>query len=156
MKFYYQYFAALKINKCLGSCLKWTLCFIYYTSIFIVIIGLAIGIAVGVISCVVKNATQVVGFITSHENFISDNPKIFGKNNYLQYLDVCLNENGELASKLGLIESFENIDNITDISDETEKLINITNVTSPMIDYYLHYLNNLSDLYLEGQLYNFV
>ena len=147
-------FCCSKNNKCLGSCLKWTLCFIYYTSIFIVIIGLAIGIAVGVISCVVKNATQVVGFITSHENFISDNPKIFGKNNYLQYLDVCLNENGELAAKLGLIESFENIDNITDISDETEKLINITNVTSPMIDYYLQYLNNLSDLYLDGQLYN--
>ena len=147
-------FCCSKNNKCLGCCLKWILCFIYYTSIFIIIIGFIIGIVVGVIGSLAKDMAQVLVYITSQENLISDNPKIFGKNAYIKYLDVCLNGDGNLAKALNLIDSFDTIDNITDISDDTEQLINETNTTSPMINYYIDYLNNLTDLYLETQYYD--
>ena len=146
-------FCCAKSNKCLGSCLKWTLCFIYYTSIFIIIIGFVIGIVVGVIGSVVQDMTKVVEFITSHENLDKENPIIFGKD-YSEYLDVCFNTGGDLAEKLGLKSSFKSIDNIVNITDDTEKLINKTTLSSPMIDYYLQYMNNFSVRYLDYQYYN--
>ena len=148
------FFCCSKKIKCLGCCIKWVLCFIYYTSIFIIIIGFIIGIVVGVIGSLVKDMTQVLIYITSQENLISDTPKIFGKNAYIKYLDVCLNGDGNLAKALNLTKSFDTIDNITDISDDTEQLINKTNATSPMINYYIDYLNNLTDQYLETQYYD--
>ena len=98
--------------------------------------------------------TQVLVYITSQENLISENPKIFGKSDYIKYLDVCLNGDGNLAKALNLTKSFDTIDNITDISDDTEQLINETNATSPMINYYIDYLNNLTNQYLETQYYD--
>ena len=57
------FFCCSKKIKCLGCCLKWILCFIYYTSIFIIIIGFIIGIVVGVIGSLVKDMTQVLVYI---------------------------------------------------------------------------------------------
>ena len=147
-------FCCSKKCKCIAGCLKWILCFIYYTSIFIVIIGFVVGIVIGVLGSLVKNMTQVVEYITSTDNLNSETPKIFGKSDYIKYLDVCLNGNGDMAAALGLTESCESIDNITEISEDTEDLKNETNFTSPMIDYYRYYLGNLTDTYLNTIFYN--
>ena len=147
-------FCCTKKCKCVAGCLKWVLCFIYYTSIFIVIIGFVLGIVIGVLGCLVKNMTQVIEYITSTENLNSTKPMIFGKHKYLSYLDVCLNGNGDMAEELKLIDSFDSIDNITDISDDTETLKNETNTTSPYIDNYIDYFKNLNKAYLNYPYYN--
>ena len=147
-------FCCTKKCKCVAGCLKWVLCFIYYTSIFIVIIGFVLGIVIGVLGCLVKNMTQVIEYITSTENLNSTKPMIFGENEHLILLDVCLNGDGDMAAKLDLIDSFESVDNITDISDDTEELKNETNITSPYIDYYIDYFNNLKQNYLDIPYYN--
>ena len=147
-------FCCTKKCKCVAGCLKWVLCFIYYTSIFIVIIGFVLGIVIGVLGSLVKNMTQVIEYITSTENLNSTKPMIFGENEYLGHLDVCLNGDGDMAKKLELIKSFDDIDNITDISDDTEALKNETNTTSPYIDYYIDYFKNLKQTYLNIPYYN--
>ena len=147
-------FCCTKKCKCVGCCLKWILCFIYYTSIIIIIVGFILGIIVGVIGSIVQNMTKVVEYITSQENLLADDPKIFGQNGYTKYLDVCLNGNGDLAAALGLIDSFDSIDNITEISDETEDIQQKTNKTSPVINYYKEFLGNLSTNYLNFPYYN--
>ena len=141
-------FCCTKKCSCIGGCLKWILCFIYYTSIFIVIIGFVLGIVIGVLGSLVKDMTNVVEYITSEKNLLAEKPMIFGENNYTKYLDVCLNGNGDMAAALNLTHSFDSIDNITEISDDTETLVNETNTTSPIINEYLNYLNNVKKFYL--------
>ena len=148
-------FCCAKKCKCLSCCIKWFLCFIYYTSIFIVIIGFIFGIVVGVIGDIVKNMTNVVQFITSSENLLDDQPIVVKKSSYLEYLDVCLNGDGDMAAKFGLTESLEDIENITNIADDTEEIIdNTTNPTCPDIDEYIEYLNGLDKSYLNSEYYD--
>ena len=140
-------FCCAKNCKCFGCFIKWVLCFIYYTSIFIIIIGFVLGIAIGFIGDLVTNLTQVVKFISSSDNLLDNNPKIFGSNSYTEYLDVCINGNGNMAEKLGLVDGFDKIENISEIND-TQKYINETKDTSPIINYYLQYFNGLEENYL--------
>ena len=156
IEFLLSIFCCTKKCKCVAGCIKWILCFIYYTSIIIIILGFVLGIVVGVIGQLVKNATQVLEYITSHDNLNSSEPIFFNKNEtseYLKYFDVCLNGDGNLADELNLTRSFDIIDNITGISDETEELKNETMSTSPTIDYYINYLNELKTSYLESTFY---
>ena len=147
-------FCCTKKCKCVAGCLKWVLCFIYYTSIFIVIIGFVLGIVIGFLGCLVKDMTQVIEYITSTENLNSPKPMIFGEGKFVSYLDVCLNGDGDMAAKLELIDSFDSVDNITEISDDTEELKNETNITSPCIVYYKEYFKNLKQNYLDIPYYN--
>ena len=135
--------------QCCSCCMRWTLCFIYYTSIFIVILGMAIGIVAGFIGNLVQNGVQAIQFITSTENLNNTNPIIFENNTYTQYLDVCLNGDGNLAERLGLTDEFSIIDNITNITDDTQDLVNETTLeTSPLIDHYIKLLNETEKNYL--------
>lgn len=145
-------FCCAKNCKRLSCFIKWFLCFIYYTSIFIVIIGFILGIVIGFIGDVFTNLTNVVKFISSTENLMSSNPVIFGHNSYTEYLDVCINGNGNIAVKLGLVEGLDQAENITEINDDTAKYINESkNETSPIVDAYLDYFEKLNEKFLEIQ-----
>ena len=149
VEFLLSLFCCTKKFKFIAYILKWIFCFIYYTSIIVVIIGMIIGIIIGFFGCAVKDLSNVVEFITSSENLNAENPKIFGNAEYTKYLDVCLNGNGNLGEKLGLTENFEKIDNITDIMDSTEEIINETHIeTSPVINNYINFFQNLDESYL--------
>ena len=140
--------------KCIGLCIKWILCFIYYTSIFIVIIGFALGIVVGCIGDLAQNFIPIIKYIISSENLLDPEPDFFGKNSITEYLDVCINGNGNLAEKLNLVDSLTKVDNMSEIADDTEEYINETNIeTSPVIDYYLDYFNQLDKSYLNISYY---
>ena len=142
-------FCCSKKFKFIAYILKWIFCFIYYTSIIVVLIGIIIGIIIGFFGCAVKDLSNVVEFITSSENLNAEKPKVFGNANYTKYLDVCLNGNGNLGEKLGLTENFEKIDNITNIMNSTEEIINETHIeTSPVINKYINFFQNLNESYL--------
>ena len=141
--------------KCCSCCMKWLLCFIYYTSIFIVILGFIIGIVVGFLGSFVQNAARVVQDITSSSNLNSPEPNIFGKNGFTKYLDVCLNGDGRLYEELNLTDNFEIIDNITEISNDTSDLANETYLeTSPIINQYKQILDGLKTNYLDFDYYD--
>ena len=148
-------FCCAKKCKCFGGFIKWIFCFIYYTSIFIVIIGFVIGIVIGFIGSLIMNLTQVIQFITSSENLNAKDPMIFGQNDYTKYLDVCLNGDGDLAGALNLTENFEQLNNINNISDDAEDLKNDTGiVSSPLISEYIEFFNNLNQNYLNIKYYD--
>ena len=128
--------------NCCSCLMRWVLCLIYYTSIFIVVLGFVLGIVIGVIGSFVQDAAKVVQYITSTQNLNSTKPIII-EGDMGVYLDVCLNGDGDLAKKFGLdeeiINEITNITNDTEISNDT-----IYYETSPVIDYYKEYLNNLN------------
>ena len=144
-------------KKCqqLECCLKWFFCFIYYTSIFIVIIGLTLGIVIGFIGNLVQDMTQVIEYILSSENLNkTNNSIIFGNSSYTKYLDVCLNGNGNLAESLNLINNFYIINNIANVTDDADNLKNDTEVKeSLLINEYISFFNNLQENYLNISYY---
>jgi len=143
-------FCCAKNCKCFGCCIKWVLCFINYTSIFIIIIGFVLGIAIGFIGDLVTNLTDVVKFILSSKNLNDPKPVIFGTNDYTQYLDVCINGNGNMAEKIGLVDGLDKVENMTEITDDTAKYINESKVTtSPIVNAYLDYFEKLNKKFLE-------
>ena len=149
----------LIINYCSGECCcaKWTLYFIYYTSIIIVIAGFVLGIAGCCVGDLARNFIPFIKYIISTENLLAPEPDFFGKysyTEYLEYLDVCINGNGNLAEKLNLVDSLAKVDNMSEITDDTEQYINVTNIeTSPVIDSYLDYFNKLDKSYLNISYY---
>ena len=148
-------FCCTKKCKCINYLLKWILCFIYYTSYLIVIAGFGIGILIGTLGNICQDLTKVVEYITSTNNIKSDEPKIFGKNEYLHYLDVCLNGDGNLASKLGLTNNFDIVDNITNITDDVNNLSNDTILdNSPLIKNYSNFFEKLNESYLNIEYYD--
>ena len=142
--------------ECMGKFLKWLLCFIYYTSIFIVIIGLVVGIVSGFIGCLIKNMSQVIQHTLTTKNLRDDNPVVFEKNPYIKYLDVCINGDGNLAKELNLTEDFEILKNISNISISTDDIKNDTVLPkSPLINNYIDSIQNkLKENYLNIEYYN--
>ena len=144
-----------KNDQDIRNCIRWNLCHIYFISLIMVIVGLIVGIGIGLIGNLVKDLTNVVEYISSSENLRSDNPMIFGKSNVTNYLDVCLNGDGNLAKELKLEDNFDFINNITNITDESYDLTNMTNnKTSFVIDYCMIAVEYLINNYLETQYIN--
>ena len=144
-------------KKCKGcnKCVRWALCFIYYTSIFVIIISFVLGIAFGFLGSLISDGAYAIQNIASSANLLAEEPRIFGKNGYTKYLDVCLNDEGNWAEKLGLIDGFEDINNITDISSKTQEYIDIYNKQElPLINQYLNYIQGLNLTYLNIQYYD--
>ena len=138
-----------KNDKDIRNCIRWNLCHIYFISLIMVIVGFIVGIGIGLIGNLVKDLTNVVEYISSSENLRCDNPMIFGKSNVTNYLDVCLNGDGNLAKELKLEGNFDYINNITNITDESYDLTNMTNnKTSYVIDYYINTIEYLINDYL--------
>ena len=155
IEFLLSVFCCVKKFKFIAYLLKWIFCFIYYTSIFVVIIGFMVGIIIGFFGCVVKDLANVVEFITSTENLNDENPKIFGNKQYTKYLDVCLNGDGNLAQKLGLTDNFNKIDSIIDIKNSSEEILNNThNETSYIINKYINLFETLNESYLNIEYYD--
>lgn len=142
-------FCCTKNVKCLGTFFKWILCFIYYTSILIVILGFIVGIIFGFIGKAAQDAAIVLDYIVSSKNLNSESPIILGKGLHNEYLDVCLNGDGDLLKKFALSSNFEKIENIIEISDDAEELIdNTTNTSSPYIEEEIEYFTHLNETYL--------
>ena len=141
-----------KKDKNIKDCIRWNLCHIYLTSLILVIVGFIIGIGIGLVGNLIKDLTNVIEYISGKENLRSDNPMIFGKSNVTNYLDVCLNGDGNLATELKLVDNFDYINNITNITDESHDLTNETsNTTSFIINNYIIYIENLIKNYLSIQ-----
>ena len=144
-----------KKAKDVRDCIRWNSCHIYCTSLIMIIIGFIVGIGIGFIGTLVKDLTNVIEYISSSENLRSDNPMIFGKTNVTNYLDVCLNGDGNLARELNLEDNFDYINNIMNITDESDDLTNKTNnQTSSVIDYYINLIESLLKDYLRIQYIN--
>ena len=116
-------FCCSKKCKCCNKCVRFSLCFIYYTSIFVIIISFTFGIYIGFWSHILSDGTKIIQFIISPENLLADEPKIFVKNEYTKYFNICFNEEGDLFQKLGLVGDFEKINNIINISEQVENYI---------------------------------
>ena len=69
-------------------------------------ICMVVGIVIGLIGSFFKDLTNVIQYMISTENLKSEEPKMFGKNRYIKYLDVCLNGDGNLGKEFGLTNSF--------------------------------------------------
>ena len=141
-----------KKERDIRNCIRWNLCHIYFTSLFIVIVGFIVGIGIGFVGNLVQDLTNVIEYISSSENLRSDNPLIFGKSNVTNYLDVCLNGDGNLARELKLVDNFNYINNIINITDESYEVTNETiNKTSSVINNYIINIENLIKNYLNIQ-----
>ena len=148
-------FCCSKKCKCCNKCVRWALCFIYYTSIFVIIISFVLGIVFGFLGNLISDGAYAIQNITSSANLLAEEPKILEKNEYTKYLDVCLNDNGNWAEKFELIDSFEDINNITDISNKTKEYKDIYNKSeSPLINHYLDLIQGLNLTYLNIPYYD--
>ena len=148
-------FCCSKKCKCCNKCVRWALCFIYYTSIFAIIISFVLGIVFGFLGNLISDGAYAIQNITSSANLLAEEPKILEKNEYTKYLDVCLNDNGNWAEKFELIDSFEEINNITDISNKTKEYKDIYNkLESPLINHYLDLIQGLNLTYLNIPYYD--
>ena len=120
-----------------------------------IIVGFIVGIGIGLVGKLVKDMTNVIEYISSSENLRSNNPMIFGKTNVTNYLDVCLNGDGNLARELKLQDNFDYINNITNITDESYDLTNMTsNKTSSVINYYINLIEYSLKNYLNIEYIN--
>jgi hypothetical protein len=127
-----------KKERDIKDCIRWNLCHIYFMSLFIILIGFAVGIGIGFIGNLAKDMTNVIEYITSTENLKSESPNVIGRSNISKYLDVCLNGDGNLARELNLTNTFDMINNLLNISGDSEAIINKTNNTeSPLINEYI-------------------
>ena len=152
-----------KKERDIKDCIRWNLCHIYFMSLFIILIGFAVGIGIGFIGNLAKDMTNVIEYITSTENLKSESPNVIGRSNISKYLDVCLNGDGNLSRELNLTNTFDMINNLLNISGDSEAIINKTNNTeSPLINEYIkliedsvkNYLNILYNIFETQELYN--
>ena len=124
--------------------LSWNLLFLFTILVF-VISGL-----IGVLGLIGKDFASVAHFIFSEENLISEKPRVLKSGKSSEYLNVCVNGNGDLKKAFGFEKSMDDLDELYNLGDDIRKYQeNITSKTSSLtisafnlIDYknkYLHF-----------------
>jgi len=128
------------------------------------IITLLIGAIVGLIGRIGGDMMSVLSFIMSQDNFNDQNPVILNKlGDALQYLNCCINGDGDIASLLNISDSINSFDQIHNAQGTIERAIaNFTQISEAhgaydlIMEYYNKRINynddpNIRAVNLENQ-----
>ena len=80
------------------------------------------GGAIYTISTVSKDFFEAISFLISSRNLLAPSPRIFDDSGY--YVDVCINEDGDIIHELGLQSDLTNLDLWRKASIQLDKLLN--------------------------------
>ena len=122
----------------------------------LMIISLLVGSIIALVGKIGGDAMSVISFVISQDNFDSDSPLLINKlGSASQYLNCCINGDGNLASELGIGSSIGSFDQIyTAQARISEAIENFTNVRETHLaynaakDYYEKRKNYQEDFYL--------
>ena len=119
----------------------------------LMIITLLIGAIVGIIGRIGGDMMSVLSFIMSEDNFNDRNPVILNKlGDALQYLNCCINGDGDIASLLNISDSINSFNQIHNAQGTIERAIdNFTQIKGThraydlIIEYYNKRINYIDD-----------
>jgi len=97
--------------------------------LFVIILFLFGGLII-IISTIGKDIFEAISFVLSTRNLLSPSPRIFGDS--APYLDICINDDGNITDKLGITKDLENIGKL---KTTTEELGNIYDTTLQISKY---------------------
>ena len=89
---------------------------------FLSILMFLAGGAIYTISIVSKDFFEAISFLISSRNLLAPSPRIFDDSGY--YVDVCINEDGDIIQELGLQSDLTNLDLWRKASIQLDKLLN--------------------------------
>ena len=118
--------------QCCESCMK-SLVHIFWNilSILAILMFLVGGIILS-ISTISKDILEAISYILSSRNLLAPSPRIFDDSG--PYLDICINDDGDIIEELGLNSGFNNIDLWRKATNKLDKSIEkITTKTSGTI-----------------------
>ena len=72
---------------------------------------------IGMLAIIGKDYANIVSYLTSEENLTSEEPKILLKIEAVDYLNICVNGDGNLKEKLNLGESMNDLQNLYSLYD---------------------------------------
>ena len=114
----------------------------------LMIITLLIGAIIGLIGRIGGDMMSVLSFVMSQENFEDENPVIINQmGDALQYLNCCINGDGDIAALLNISDSINSFDQIQSAQGTIEQAI--TNFTQ-ILDY--HFAYNYANEYYEKRI----
>ena len=88
----------------------------------LVIVIFIIGGAICTIGTLAQDIFETISFVISSRNLLSPSPKIF-ENEASSYLDICINDDGEITEKLGIDSDLEKIGDLKTVTEALDKMI---------------------------------
>ena len=88
----------------------------------LVIVIFIIGGAICTIGTLAQDIFETISFVISSRNLLSPSPKIF-ENEASSYLDICINDDGEITEKLGIDGDLEKIGDLKTVTEALDKMI---------------------------------
>ena len=117
-------FASRKCNCPKLACfMKFWINLVWNILALLVILIFISGGAIYLIGRLAKDVFETFSFVISSRNLLSPSPKIF-ENEASQYLDVCINGDGEITERLGISTDLEKIGELKTLSEGLDKMIN--------------------------------
>ena len=71
----------------------------------------------GVIGIIGKDGSSLANYLISSENLNSEDPRLFGQSSSIDYLNICINGDGNLKDKLNLGDAMDSLNNLLDLKD---------------------------------------
>ena len=144
---FFHYFEFLKALFCLFKIfyyISWNLLFLFSIIIFI-LSGL-----IGIIGIFGRDCASVGHYIFSDNNLKSETPRILKNGKSSEYLNVCINGNGDLKTAFGFDDSMDKLDELYNYGDDIRQFqSNISTKTTSLVisafqinEYSTKYLNH--------------
>ena len=108
-------------KKCLSVFMKVLLNFFWNISCIISILTFLIGGFVCIISVMGNDTFKAISYLISDKNLESPSPYLFGDSS--EYLNICFNSNGDIASKLGLKSDLDKLGIIKTLTKTLDNML---------------------------------
>ncbi len=141
---YFEFLKALKYLFKIFYYISWNLLFLFSIIIFI-LSGL-----IGIIGILGRDFASVGHYIFSENNLKSETPRILKNGKSSEYLNVCINGNGDLKTAFGFDDSMDKLDELYNYGDDIRQFqSNISTKTTSLVisafqinEYSTKYLNH--------------
>ena len=120
MQIFFTFLFLSSYGKCKSLCceifMKGLIHIFWNILILFVIILFLFGGLIIIISTIGKDIFEAISFVLSTRNLLSPSPRIFGDS--APYLDICINDDGNITDKLGITKDLENIGKLKTATEE--------------------------------------
>ena len=72
---------------------------------------------IGIIGIIGKDGSSLAYYLISNENLNSQDPRLFGASSSIDYLNICINGNGNLKDKLNLGNAMDSLNELLDLKE---------------------------------------
>ena len=109
---------------CNNTCFKLIIHLLYYITILLTVFIFFLAGFFGFVGKISRDAVGVIRYILSEENLLSPNPLIIGDNGESNnYINICINKDGDLKSAFNLGESLESLDKLQENKKQIDNYI---------------------------------